>query len=76
MMSSVARAKFIKPWSFLGIIPKTSSTKFHQIRIARSKVIYVQIPVPKWEKAKKWGKISGLQNGAIGELQIGAGFRD
>ena len=40
------------------------------------KVIHVQIPVPKWEKTKKWEKFSGLQNGAMRGLQIGAGFRD
>ena len=40
------------------------------------KVIHVQIPVPKWEKTKKWKKFSGLQNGAMRGLQIGAGFRD
>ena len=55
IMSSVARVKFIKR-SFLGIIPKASQTKFHQIGITKSKVINVQIPVPKWEKTKKWKK--------------------
>ena len=40
------------------------------------RVIHVQIPVPKWEKTKKWEKFSGLQNGAMRGLQIGAGFRD
>ena len=47
--------------SFLGIMPKVSQTKFYQIRIAKSKVIHVQIPVSKWEKTKKWKKISGLR---------------
>ena len=42
--------------SFLGIIPKASQTKFHQIRITKSKVIHVQIPVQKWEKNEKVGK--------------------
>ena len=47
------------------------------MQITKSKVTDVQIPVTKWEKKKKWGKrISGLQNGAIRKLQIGAGFRD
>ena len=53
-----------------------SQTKFHHIRITKSKVINVQIPVPKWEKTKKWGKFSGLQNGAMRRLQTGVGFRD
>ena len=67
----------IIPKSFLGIIPKASQTKFHQMQITKSKVTDVQIPVTKWEKKKKWGKrISGLQNEAIRKLQIGAGFRD
>ena len=63
----------LKPSSFLGIIPKASQTKFHQIRNTKSKVIHVQIPVPKWEKTKKWEKFSGLQSGTIKGLQIGAG---
>ena len=46
----------LKPTSFLGIIPKVSQTKFRQIRIMKSKVIHVQIPVPKREKLKKWEK--------------------
>ena len=46
----------LKPWSFLGIIPKVSQTKFHQIRITKSKIIQVQIPLPKWEKTKKLEK--------------------
>ena len=65
-----------KPRSFLGIIPKASENKFRQIRIMKSKVIYVQIPVSKWEKTKKWEKKFGLHNGAIRGLHIGVGFRD
>ena len=65
-----------KPRSFLGIIPKASETKFRQIRITKSKVIHVQIPVSKREKAKKCEKKFGLHNGAIRGLHIGAGFRD
>ena len=42
----------LKLTSFLGIIPKVFQTKFHHIRITKSKVIHVQIPVPKWEKRK------------------------
>ena len=53
-----------------------SQTKFYHIRITKSKVIYVQIPVPKWEKTKKWEKFSGLQKETMRGLQIGAGFRD
>ena len=66
----------LKPSPFLGITPKASQTKFNQIQIIKSKVIHVQIPVPKWENTKKWKKSYGLQNGAIRGLQIGAGFRD
>ena len=41
------------------------------------KIIYVKILVLKWEKTKKWQKVfCGLQNEAIGGLQIGTGFRD
>ena len=44
--------------------------EFHQIRITKSKVIHIQIPVPKWEKRKKWEKIfwviRGLQTEARG----------
>ena len=47
----------MKPSLFLGIIPMASQTKFHQIQIMKSKVIPVQIPVPKWEKTKKWEKV-------------------
>ena len=48
---------FLKPRSFLGIISKASQNKFHQIRITKSKVIHVQIPVPKWgKKPKKVGQ--------------------
>ena len=64
MMSSVARVKFIKT--------KVSQTNFHQIRITKSKVIHVQVPVPKWEKTKKWKNIFWVIRG----LQIGAGFRN
>ena len=44
----------IIPSSFLGITSKASQTKFHQIRITKSILIYVQIPLPKREKTKKW----------------------
>ena len=46
----------LKSRSFLGILPKVSQTKFYQIKITKSKVIHVQIPVPKWEKNEKVGK--------------------
>ena len=42
--------------SFLGIIPKVSQTKFHQIQITKSKVIDVKIPLPKWKKTKRGNK--------------------
>ena len=51
-----------------------SKTKFHHIRITKSKVIHVQIPVPKWEKNEKVGK--DFLDGAIKGLQIGVSFRD
>ena len=62
--------------SFLGIIAKASQNKFYQNWISKSKFIHVQIPVPKWEKRKSEEKFCGLQNEAIGGLQIGARFRD
>ena len=49
-----------KPTLFLGTMRKESETKFPQIRITKSKVIHVQIPVSKWEKV---GKKFGLHNG-------------
>ena len=52
MTSLVARVKFIKIKIVLGIIPKASQTKFHQIWITKPKVIHVQVPVPRWEKRK------------------------
>ena len=61
----MARVKFIK-----------SKVIFRYHTNGVSKVIQVQIPVPNWEKTKKWEKISGIQNGAMRGLQIGAGFRD
>ena len=33
-----------------------SQTKFYLIRITKSKVILVQIPIPKWKKTKKCEK--------------------
>ena len=75
----VARIKFIKIKVILGIIPKASQTKFHQIRITKPKVIHVQVPVPRRKKTKKWkknGYKTEYQNGASRRLQIGPGFRD
>ena len=66
----------LKPRSFLGIILKASQTKFHQIWFSKSKVIHVQISVPKWERRKNGKTFSGLQNGTTRGLQIGVGFRD
>ena len=66
----------LKPRSFLGIILKASQTKFHQIWFSKSKVIHVQISVPKWERRKSGKTFSGLQNGTTRGLQIGVGFRD
>ena len=67
-------SNILKPRLFVGIIPKTSQTKFHQIRITKSKVIHAQIPVSKCKKQKNGKKISGFQNGAIRGLQIRAAF--
>ena len=50
--------------------------KSHQIRITKSKVIHIQIPVQKWEKLKSGKNFSGLQKGAISVLLIEADFRD
>ena len=61
-MSTVVRVKFIKTKVILGIIPKASQSKFHQILIAKSKVIHIQISVPKWEKTKKWENIFWVSN--------------
>ena len=55
---------------------KSAHHHHHHIRITKSKVIHVQILVPKYEKTKKSEKFSGLQNGTVRALQIGAGFRD
>ena len=52
-----------------------SQTKFHHNWITKSKLIHVQIPVTKWEKAKTRENFSGLQYGEMRGLQIGAGFR-
>ena len=80
MMSQWLGLTLSKPRSFLGIIPKASQTKFHQIRITKFEVIHVQIPIQKWDKTKKRKKNYGLQNGTgfrdyksgQEELQIGA----
>ena len=55
---------------------KSAHHHHHHIRITKSKVIHVQILVPKYEKTKKSEKFSRLQNGTVRALQIGAGFRD
>ena len=66
------RLKLLKPRSLSGITPKASQIKFHGTRIAKSKIIHVQTPVPKLGKTKSGRKISGLQNGTIRGLHIGA----
>ena len=50
------RLSLFKSSSFLGIIPKVSQTKFHQIRMTKLKVFHVQIPASKWKKNGKVGK--------------------
>ena len=47
----------LKPRPLFGVILKVCQTKFHQIWISKSKVLHLQIPVPKWEKTKKWEKL-------------------
>ena len=42
----------------------------------KPKVIHFQVSVPRWGKNEKVKKSTGLQNRAIRELKIGAGFRD
>ena len=76
MMPSLPRVRFIKTKVILGIITKVFQTKFHQIRITKSKVINVQIPEAKWEKTKKLEKNFWLQNRVIKGLQIGGSFRN
>ena len=63
MTSLVPRVKFIKIKVILGIIPKASQTKFHQIQITKPKVIHVQVPVSRWEKTKSEKKILGYKTG-------------
>ena len=50
----------LKPRPLFGVILKVCQTKFHQIWISKSKVLHLQIPVPKWEKTKKWEKLFWL----------------
>ena len=66
----------LKPYTFLGIIPKMSQTKFHHIRISKAKVILFKLQYQNERKRKSGKKCSGLQNAAIKGLQIGAGFGD
>ena len=75
MMSSVPGVKFVKPRTFLDIIPKVSQTKFHHIRISKSKDILLKFQYQKQRKRKS-EKYSGLLNEAIRGLQIRADFRD
>ena len=67
MMSSVARVNLLKSRPLLGIIPKPSQTKFHQM---------FQFQYQN-EKNRKVGKIFlGYKMGVMRELQIGEAFRD
>ena len=55
-MSSVARVKFIKTkiifrYHTKGISNQVSSNSDHEIKI------HIQIPLPKWEKRKKWENV-------------------
>ena len=66
MMSSVV--------SGLGIIPKASQTKFHSDHEIKSgSFLKSNTKTGKNKKVRK--KCSGLQNGAIRKLKIGAGFK-
>ena len=76
MMSSVTRVKLIKTKVIYRYHSKGVWNQVHQIRITKSKVIHIQIPVQKWEKLKSGKKFSGLQKGAISVLLIEADFRD
>ena len=57
MTSPVASVKFIKTKVIFRYRTKGVS---NQVRITKSKVIHVQIPVPKWEKTKSGKKIFWL----------------
>ena len=76
-ISSVARVKFIKTKATLryhtkGLSNQVSSDSDHEI-----KSYSCSNSSTKMQKKRKSGKkFSGLQNGAIRGLQIGAGFRD
>ena len=71
MMSSTARVKFTKTKVILRYPNKGVSNKFIKFG-SNSKVIHVQISVPKWEKRNSGKKFCGLQHEAIRGLQIGA----
>ena len=77
MMSSVAKVKFIKTkviFSYYtkGVSKHVSSNSDHEI-----KSYYIcSNSSTKMGKKKRGKNFSGLQNGAIRESQIGAGFRD
>ena len=69
MMSSVAKVTFIKTkvifrYCIKGVSNQVSSNSDHKIKSYS------------WKKRKSEKKFSGLQNGAIRGLQIGAVFRD
>ena len=81
MISLVARVKFIKTKVILGIIPKVSQSKFHWDQVSNwdheIKSYSCSNSSTKIIKKQKSGKkCSGLQNGSIRRLQIGAGFGD
>ena len=64
----------LKPKTFLGIVPKLSQTKFHHIRISKSKDIFFKFQYQNQRKRKSRKKYSGLQNEATRGIQIREGF--
>lgn len=53
----------LKPRYFLGIVKTASQTEFHQIRIAKLKVIYAQISDQNEKKTKNCEKVVCVTKG-------------
>ena len=76
IISSVARVKFIKTkvifrYHTKGVSNQVSSYSDHEIKSYSCSDSSTKVG-----KTTKWEKFSGLQNGAMRGLQIGAGFKD
>ena len=56
-MSSVARVKFCKTKIIFRYHTKGISNQVSSNSATKSKVIHIQIPLPKWEKTKKWENV-------------------